>query len=313
MIAALVVVVLVSAGDVTSAQTGGVSRGLEEALEPGSMVLVRAAPIDPDDADLRAIAAAAHADAVAAITWTEAEGRHAHVRVQRANASAAAERDLDFTSTDASVERGKTVGFAIASMLPAASVVEPAAPAPISDKPTAPAPAETRDVGALAMSWGVDLGLAATIGIGGTAGGIGGVLALRRDLGRVVSARVAATITRGSVSEAQGSLTVIRPRAGVGLTLLRARSVVAGARVEVGPWLHVVDRAGDGRTSGSRWLGGVETVAEVAWTVAPRLALTFDLGLDVAFGTTRVIVGDEERASIPILRGVGDAGVRLLF
>ena len=312
MIAALVVVVLVSAGDVESAQTGGVSRGLEEALEPGSVVLVRAAPVAPDDADLRAIAASVHADAAAVITWTEAEGRHVHVRVQRANASAAADRDLDFRSTDASVERGKTVGFAIASMLPGTRVVEPAAPAP-SDKPTAAAPAEARDAGALAMSWGVDLGLAATIGIGGTAGGVGGGLALRRELGAVVSVRVAAAITRGSVSDAEGSLTVVRPRAGLGLTLLRTRSVIAGARVEIGPWLHVVDRAGGGRTSGSRWLGGVESVAEVAWTVAPRLALTFDLGLDVAFGTTRVIVGGEERASIPLLRGVGDAGVRLLF
>ena len=124
MIAALVVVVLVSAGDVESAQTGGVSRGLEEALEPGSVVLVRAAPIGPDDADLRAIAASAHADAAATITWTEAEGRHAHVRVQRADARAAAERDLDFRSTDATVYHGPPDRTAVCDVQMLIDVVE---------------------------------------------------------------------------------------------------------------------------------------------------------------------------------------------
>ena len=75
MIAALVVVVLVAAGDAESPKTGGVSRGLEEGLEPGSVVLVRVSSLAADDVDLRAFAVSAHADAAAAVRWTESNPR----------------------------------------------------------------------------------------------------------------------------------------------------------------------------------------------------------------------------------------------
>ena len=314
MLLALVVVLLVSAEDVESAQTGGVSRGLEDALEPGSVVLVRMSPVAPASADLAKVASSARADAVATVTWTDGEGRHAHIRVQRANASAAAERDLDFKPSDAPAELGKTVGFAIASMLP--NVVDPGSPTPPEQRS---AVRESHDGGEPPMddtrspSWGLDLTFAAMTGIGGTAGGLGSGGGLRRDLGSALSVRVAATVTRGAVPDARATLTVVRPRGGIGAVLVRGRTVTIGARVEIGPWFYLVDRSGSSPSSGGRWLGGAEGEAEVAWTVAPRVALTFALGLDVAFGTTRVIVGEEQRASIPPVRGVGDAGMRVSF
>lgn len=317
MIAALIVVVLVTAVDAESAQTGGVARALEEALEPGSVVLVRASESAPDQSDLGAVAASARADAVAAVTWKHNDGGNAHVRVQRANASGATERDLDFKPSDASVERGRTVGFAIASMLPnlGAVAVEPPPQVIAKEQPSPPrAPSSHADVAAVpVLPWSVDIALATMTGVGGSAGGFGGEVGLRRELTPIIDARAALTITRGGVSDAQGALTIVRPRVGLGITVAQASTLAVRVRVEGGPWLHVVSRSGKGRAEGSRWLPGAEIAAEIAWVFAPRVALTVDLGLDVAFGTTRVLVGGEERASIPPVRAVGGAGVRLVF
>ncbi len=311
MIAALIVVVLVAAAEAQSAQTGEATHALEAALEPGSVVLVRASTVVPDDVDLSAIAASARADAAAAITWTEGDGQRAHLRVQRATSTEAVTRDIEFKPSDAPAERGKTLGFAIASMLP--SLVErPAAPVvavEVATRKELPAPLASPTE----LRWAVDLALATTLGLGGDAGGVGGAVALGRELTPAIDARAVMAITRGAVSDAQASLTMLRPRAGVGLTVLRSGRFAGRVRLEAGPWLHLVNRSGSGRATGSRWLFGGETAAEIAWTLAPRVALTFDVGLDVAFGTTRVIVGAEERASIPPVRVVGDAGARLLF
>lgn len=306
-------IVLVSAADTQGPRSRGMTLALEGALESGSIVLLRESA-EPADEDLLAVAAAARADAIAAVTWSDSD-RRVHLRLQRVGAGAPAERDIEFLPSDASVERGRTIGFALAAMIrsredrPSSEVQRPPEPTPV-------APAEERPEvhleGASASGWGVDVAFTTMAGLGGAGSGIGGDVGVRRRLAPKLDFRLALGVTRGAVSGAGATLTIVRPRVGVGVEVLRRGALSFTLRFEAGPWLHVVDRSAPS-SAGSRWVPALRAGGEIAWSVAPPVEATLDLGADLAFGTTRVLVGDEERASISPARLVGALGLRFVF
>lgn len=318
MMSALVVVVVVLATDAQAPQTRSMTRALEGALEPGSVVVLRETASAPDDEDLAAVAGPLHADAVVSVAWSEGDGRRAHLRVQRSGRPGSTDRNIEFKPSDASVERGRAVGFAIATMLPAdeapaavpAPPPAPRLPSPVADQPPSKPPAE----GGRDRAWGLDLSLVNMGGIGGDAPGLGGDLGVRRWVATGIDIRVAASATSGRMSAAQASFTLVRPRVGVGFEVLHRGDVSVMVRLEAGPWLHAVERSSAGQTSGGRrWVAGSSASGELAWSLVPALALILGVGADVAFGTTRVLVAEDERATIPAVRIVAAGGVSLRF
>jgi hypothetical protein len=85
----------------------------------------------------------AHADAVAEVTWSDGAHRQARLHVHLARTGRWVDRSIGFQPSDADAERGRTIGFAVASMIPeapgAAEAEPPVAPWPPSP-PAPPAP-----------------------------------------------------------------------------------------------------------------------------------------------------------------------------
>jgi hypothetical protein len=313
MMWSLVVVVVVAAKDAQGAQAREMTRELEAALKPGSVVVLRESLGPPEDDDLGALAQAVHADAVAAVTWTDSDGRRVRLHVRRTGDPSTAVRELEFKSSDPSIERARAAAFAIAAMVPGDEPSATALPSPpaveraVEPRPATPPSKEAE------RPWALQLALVGMLGASGDAPGLGGDLAVRRRFGSVIDAGAALSLTRGDMSAAQATFTLVRPRVGVGVEILQRGDLSFTARVEAGPWLHGVASYSGPASSDSRWVFGTSATGEVAWSVTPAFGLALDGSMDVASGTTRVLVGGEERTSIPAVRLVIAPGVRLRF
>jgi hypothetical protein len=145
---AATLIVLVAAAEATDPTTHAMARATKDALGPAARVVVRETPGDPGDAEAIAAERAENADAVVELSWIASrEGRHrqASVRMHLRNSGRWVDRWITFRPTDADAERGRTLGFAIASILPeAATPGSPSSPSPASTvgttTPTPPAP-----------------------------------------------------------------------------------------------------------------------------------------------------------------------------
>lgn len=319
MMWSLVVVVVVAAKDAQGAPTREMTSGLEDALEHGSIVVLRESSGAPEDENLGALAQAVHADAVAAVTWADSEGRRVHLYVRRTADPSPAVRDLEFKASDPAVERGRATAFAIAAMVPADGPASPAAPrerAPLppaaveraSESAPVARPSDVED-----RRWALQLAMMGMVGAAGDAPGLGGDVALRRRFGSVVDAGAALSVSRGDMSAAQATFTLVRPRIGVGVEVLRLRDASFTLRAEAGAWLHGLASYDGPASSDSRWVLGTSATGELAWSLTPPFGLVVGGGVDVASGTTRVLVGGEERTSIPPVRLVIALGVRVRF
>lgn len=117
---AATLIVLVAAGDAADATTHAMARATREALGPTAHVIVRETPGEPADADVAATERSDNPDAVVELSWIgprESRHRQATVRVHLRTGKWV-DRWITFRPTDADAERGRTVGFAIASILP---------------------------------------------------------------------------------------------------------------------------------------------------------------------------------------------------
>jgi hypothetical protein len=63
----------------------------------------------------------------------------------------------------------------------------------------------------------------------------------------------------------------------------------------------------------SKWMPGVDALAELAFSVSPALDIVTSLGIEAALGTTDVLIETTPASLIPVLRGVGEVGIRISF
>lgn len=310
----LLVVVLVAAGDTTDPGTNALTATAEDALGGNAIVLVREADAAKlSDAEADKLATAARADAVVVVTWSVPDRRRAVVRVHPSARDAWIDRTVSFALADPVVERGRTVGFEIASMLRVRAMeAAPANPAP-APKPIAPPPPPPPDAPVeprRAPSFAIDAAaLFATNGIGAEG-------AIRWWATERVAARIAGGWRTGELSAAGADLSI--GRLGVGLAWKAMETngphpVSLGARVDVLALQHTAMRTDDPTSRGSRWLPGADFVVEASWVFAPGFAASAAPGAEVSFGSTRVFVDNERAASIPTVSFVGELGLRFAF
>ncbi len=114
------IVVLVAAGEAANPTTTAMARATGDALS-GAPVEVRETPATPTDADALAVEQQSHADAVIELIWNDVDRRHVTLRVHLATSRRWVERSLGFMPSDPAAERGRTLGFAAASILPETS------------------------------------------------------------------------------------------------------------------------------------------------------------------------------------------------
>jgi hypothetical protein len=116
--------ILVAAGeraDLTRAMAGAT----RDALGANAVVVVREVAGEPSDSEALATERSDSADAVVELSWADAHHQQASVRMHIAQDRRWVERSIGFLRQDADAERGRTLGFAIASILPQAPAASP--------------------------------------------------------------------------------------------------------------------------------------------------------------------------------------------
>jgi hypothetical protein len=313
MSAAAVIALVVAAGEGQGPVTESLLAAAEEAVGAGTIRVFEATP-PSDDA---ALEVETNIDALAVVTlvWEDPARLRAHTRVHIARLDRWTDREIAFVPADTMVERGRAVGFAIASMLP--DELRARRPAAVEVGRSAPASASSEAPRALGL-----YALGATDVGGGAGGTIDGTWAIVEAL--VVRVALGArywTIDVGTGGH--GHDLVASASAGLGWWPLVP---TAGSPFGLGfhldalflrheVFLRLSDNTPDryGRSS-----PGADLMAEGALRVGDGVDLVVGLGAEAAFGAINVDIGiDGQNATstqaIPRVRAVGELGVRLHF
>ena len=299
----LTVVVLVAAGGAAEPTTMAIERAASEALGHTARVVVRESMGAPTDGEALALASEANEGAVVEVTWSDRGHRVAMLRVHLAGRRRWMERTIGFGAADADPERGRTIGLALASMLPdpdpapapsarparaargdAAAAVARAERAARRRVPEAVSPDRTRSTSG-EIRYAMDFFGLGAAGLGGNVQTAGGGAALETFLTPWFALRIGGAVRGGDVAGAPA----------------RTLSLLATAGVELRPWattrlarlrglaprgLRAHEPDGDpllgqpARTS-RRWrapLSGVDAVIEMEWRLGESVDLLAGVG-----------------------------------
>jgi hypothetical protein len=324
--AATLLVLVVAAGD-GDPLPGALDRAARQTLGVAASIVVRRVDALPSDAQAAAMGDAAHAAAIAEVAWSDAEHRHARLHVRAGAEAPWIDREIGFASTDAPAEQGRTIGFALASMLPDASSSAPTQPAStlvgggvmgsassVATPEGTPAPPEHAEVrGDLEA-----VGFAAQA-FGGYGGGIGGGIAGDWYVVPRFVIRAGGTVRVAEVAPAAATSFVGTFGAGIGWRPIEAErpwSFGLGLRVDA---LAIVqslthydtdDQAPDRH---SRWLPGADALLEGTWLFTSSGAIVVAGGVEAAFGSTDIYLNARTVTELPPLRGLVAVGIRARF
>jgi hypothetical protein len=281
-----------------------------------------------DPPDLESVARSAAADGVVELGFTPADNK-ARVHCYVVKEQRWVDREISFGDSHASlqsevVERGRLLGFAVASMFSGEPTPEPATqpPAPIAPKP-APSPVE-RDSDRPSMRQGrepsgrsIEFAGIASSGLHGTAAGLGASAALRLAWTGPLWARAFLAGRTGNIPQAQASTRTVQLGAGLALALLPAdHRFQLGARIDVfanyfdASHLSEDDVRPDRR---SRWLPGADMLAEGGVRLSGGAGVMLAAGLEALAGKTEIYTHGNEVAVVPPFRAVAELGFRTRF
>jgi hypothetical protein len=322
---AVTVIVVVAAADPRDGSTEALERALRSAVGDRAVVVVKTAREgDPEDG---ANGTTEPGAVVGVVTWSD-HHRRATLRFQ--SNGRATDRELRFDASDAPAERGRTIGFAVASMVPEDESrptppkpppvpIEAGPPATPTPTPT-PAPAEApsappRDP---SKTFALDLTASGAVGIAGFAGGMGGALAGRIPLGRGFAARIGLSARLGEISPAQATSRAYAVAGGLAWQVwpTASRSFGLGVRTDLLLMRHeVVHFSSDDpeNVSRSRFLPGVDVLLEGGIRLADHASVVVAFGPEIALGRTNIVVRGAEVGVVPPLRLCAEGGVRVSF
>jgi hypothetical protein len=315
MTAATVLVILVATGEGRAPETTAMSAAAAEVIgEPNSVRVDEADP--PADASALRVEKGLGARAVVALTWSDADHLKAHLRLHAARTDRWIDRELVFAAEDKRSERGRTLGFAMASMLPASDPTFPLAATSDSRPQDLPPPAPGPNV--------VEASFLAASGLGGPAGGLGGRLAGERFVANRISLGVSVAGRMGRIQEVDAKEVVASAGAGAAIWPITPASgggghaglAIRGEILLLYQGVAHTNAAGTTAWRSQVMPGGALTV-EGTWGVTRRLELVLAGGVEIAAGTIDVTVVASPpqggTARIPAARAVAEAGARVHF
>ena len=330
MSSAFVLVILITGHDDVAA-TDAAIRAARSAVPPEASLVVQRMNTALDDDDAIRIQRRESADAVAIVAWSDESGRRVHLHVHRDADDRWIDRDIAFEGADASRERGRSLGFALASMVPEGSGSRPE-PVKIQAKAVgAPSlstrvePAGERETGTLeptrlesAPHAAIDAAVLGAVGVEGSGGGVGARGAVAWLTGKHVGLRVDASVRRGEVAPAQATSVIVGVGPGISFDLVPThadRIVGLGFRLNALAILHAHSHLSNETdpVHASRWLPGASGFIEGSLRLSDGAAVLISGGSEVAFGRTDVFVRGRKVAVVPPLRAVADAGIRVRF
>ncbi len=306
----MLVVVLVAASTHLAADTErGLVEASESALGPGAVVVVRHEDGSPSDDGARAIATMMHADVVVVVSCGDAACDAVTLHVGGANDPVFHDRVFTFDVVDVVRERGRSLGFGLASMvpLPVKDGVEPpkvVTPPPsivttIPERPKDSHP-PTRATLHFDLTW------MASNGEGSTQGG---ELNGRSEFSAASSLGLSAALRESQLASVDARVTNARVGAFFGWKQ-RAGPFDLGFRIDALALHQVLVRHGTGETSG-RWVPAADVLFESAFELSSAFAFVGYVGPEVALGSTKVTIGDATVTTLPPLRFLLGLGIRL--
>jgi hypothetical protein len=334
--------ILVAAGeraDLTRALVGAT----RDALGSNAVVVLREVAGEPSDPEALTTERSENADAVAELSWTDARHQQAFVRMHIAQDKRWVERSIGFLRLDADAERGRTLGFAIASILPPASpevaapvatpeatpVAPPAPSAPIAlpaaqppiTPPQPPATVEPAhapsavDVHRSAPSFfALDLMALGGVGITDSAQAVaGGSAAAQWFVLPTLSLRLGGGVRAGTLGSQTSTLTIF----GTAGVVWHARPSTAvhpiGLSLRADYLLEqtTVTRLSENHPFDA--ISGADALVESGLLLAADAQVVLGFGIEGVFGPTSVLVQGKPVGVLPALSVVGELGVRLRF
>ena len=320
---ALLVVILVAIGEANHPATLGAAAATRELLGPDLAVEVREMEVVPNDERALSLGTALHAAAVAELAWDVATHRQVRIRFHLDRRPGFNDRLILFSEADDIAERGRTVGYAIASMM-TAPAMDPTRPTPPSrpESGSAPPVAHPESGVKTSTSRAMDVAAAGAIGVNGPASGWGASLSGRWTFIAPLAVRVGASARAGQVTPAQSTSLFMHAAAGVAWTMLpatRTTPLELGARLdallmrEQLTHFDAEDATDTEPVTAMRWLPGADAAFEATWLFSPNAGFLGSFGAELALGRTDVTIHREWVASIPPVRLVLQLGVRAMF
>lgn len=336
----LVLVILLGAnGDPT---TDAVMAAARRALGPEAVVVADMSS-SQSDADALAIGARVHARAVARVSWADGGRQLARLHVHVVPANEWTDDEVRFLPQDAASEKGRMIGYALASMvqrLERERTEETARDAAVATgasggdgrvaptdavpaaSPAARTLAEAPDAARIdreaaetrrAPAPGVEVFAHSSGVLGGGATSIGGAAGARWWGSTRFGLRGAAGARAGAISAANATTTTLFASAGPSYRVPIGSTLELGARVDFIVLHHSATRREIRETTHARWLGAVGAMIEGSWALGPHAGVVAAAGAELAFGTTMVSVGGTPTADIPRARALAELGVRFRF
>lgn len=316
---AIVLVLLLQKGELPRATTDALGASARAVL--GAQADIQLVELDAiDDGVAAAQGTQKHASAVVEL---RADGNRVHARLLLTSENRWIDRDVGFSDRDKPEERGRTLGFTVASMLPLVPV-QPIDQRPPNlppddhqvvrppDVPPSPPLVPRRWIGA------IDARGSGAVSVGGAGTSFGATFAVELYPHRNIGVRLFTTPRFGELGAAQATLLTVQAGAGLSLEFGAARpgTFGIGGRVDVfAGFIRVTHFSADDPEPAhlSRWLPGFDAALEGTFRVAPALAVVLGLGIEGFFGSTDVWVQGQPTATLSPFRALADLGIRARF
>jgi hypothetical protein len=302
MSAPFLVTVFVGVGLASSPETVAMRDAMTETLGPDATVRIQEG--SEPGLEAQALAETDPRNAMAWLEWADDASLQATLHVRKERSVTWQVRTIRFQASDEMLERSRALGFVLAAILRPESAL-PASPV---------APPVVARAGESPRRWALEALGIASAGLGGTAGGLGGALALRRRLAPWLGLRLGLAARTGDVAAAQATSLSFGATLGASARWLASHHFAFGGRLDGGLFYQSVSRSSDsGKARQSHLLPGAAVMLESAYSFAAGKEIVLDLGAEVAFGQISIYVDDQKAATIPASRGVAELGLRLSF
>lgn len=317
----LIILLILATNEAADPATAAAVAAARHSLGAQATVLVDERAGVPTDEEALSLSEKVHAIAVAEVIWEDETHGHVRIHVHIADMAGWIDREVTFDPADAPTERGRTTGLALASMIsePSAGELAPVEPKPallppIPERRAGPAPAPPHPALWYAA---VDVAATGSLGIAGSAGGVGAAMGGRWYASSALALRAGGDVRLGEIGPARASLTTLSLGAG-GVWRMFAtdgpKPFELGLRADVLLVEQSLHRSSAGTTaSRSRWISGADLLFETDWFFTRQLAIVGAVGAELAFGPTEVNVGADTVAVLPVARAVANLGFRVRF
>ena len=314
----ITLILLVVPGEAPDAAVQAMTASARTVLGTSAEVRLMEGGAESDGATQAALLRA-HGSAAAQIRWNA--GR-VHIHLYTAKDRRWTERDIGFSDGDAPSERGRTVGFAVASMMPdfvpTPAPLPPDHPRPV---PVLPPPDTVPPLPSRRWHGAVDVAAVGGAALRDFGGGFGFGLAATWYVIPHLGLRLGGVSRFGVVSPAQSTTFFANGTVGLAWTFggdsgSELGHFGVGGRVDaLVQYLLVSHLSSDDPSPArqSRWLPGAAFVAEGSYQFANNAAFVLGLGAEVVLGSTDVYVKDQLAATITPFRAVAEFGIRARF